>query len=142
MEHDLTDIEYAALLAGFEEILSHRGVGVCATEWGKHLGDGLFEFRVRHTEGEIRRRFAREQRAVEGRESVDEPAGGVLLRVFCHAYGAKIVLLLNGYDKGADTSRRREQREITIARKRLTEFREGLARERRAQRGRTARRSR
>ncbi len=26
----------------------------------------------------------------------------VLLRVFCHAHGSKVVLLLNGYDKIAD----------------------------------------
>jgi hypothetical protein len=36
----------------------------------------------------------------------------VLLRVFCHAYGAKVVLLLNGYDKAADPRDRRQQREI------------------------------
>lgn len=43
---------------------------------------------------------------------------------FCHAYGDKVVLLLNGYDKGEDPSGRRQQREIRLARKRLEEFRQ------------------
>ena len=46
----------------------------------------------------------------------------VLLRVFCHAYGTKIVLLLNGYDKAGDPSEKRQQREIMLARRRLAEF--------------------
>jgi hypothetical protein len=47
MDGDLTDIELAALLSALEHVLSHRGVNVCASGWGKQLGDGLFEFRVR-----------------------------------------------------------------------------------------------
>lgn len=88
---------------------------MCGTEWGKQLGDGLFEFRIRHTSSEIARMQAE---PVAG----GKPAEKVLLRVFCHAYGAKVVLLLNGYDKGGDPSERRQQREIALARKRLTRF--------------------
>jgi hypothetical protein len=44
------------------------------------------------------------------------------------------VLLLNGYDKAADTSDKRQQREITLARRRLVEFQERQARERKRQR--------
>lgn len=115
MESDLTNVELAALLSALEHVLSRRGVGVCGTEWGKQLGGGLFEFRIRHTASEIARMHGG---PVEG----GKPAGKVLLRVFCHAYGAKVVLLLNGYDKGADPSERRQQREIALARKRLTRF--------------------
>lgn len=115
MESDLTDVEFAALLSALEHILSHRGIGVCGTEWGKQLGGGLFEFRIRHTASEIARMHGER---VEGAK----PAARVLLRVFCHAYGAQVVLLLNGYDKGADPSERRQQREIALARKRLTRF--------------------
>ena len=115
MESDLNDVELAALLSALEHVLSHRGVGVCGTEWGKQLGGGLFEFRIRHTAAEIARMHGE---PVEG----TKPAEKVLLRVFCHAYGAKVVLLLNGYDKGADPSERRQQREIAVARKRLTRF--------------------
>lgn len=110
MENDLNDVELAALDAALGEILGHFGVGVCGTEWGKHLGDGLFEFRIRHTADEIT--------GMRGKKTKEK----VLLRVFCHAYGDKVVLLLAGYDKGADPSGKRQQKEIARARKRLTEW--------------------
>jgi hypothetical protein len=128
MESDLSDVELAALLAGLQHVLSHRGIDVCRSEWGKQLGEGLFEFRIRHTAAEIERMFANATGAAQGKKE------RVLLRVFCHAYGAKIVLLLNGYDKGGDTSAKRQQREIALARKRLDEFKARQARERKKQR--------
>lgn len=129
MDNDLSAFKLAALLAGLEHVLSHRGVEVCSTEWGKQLGEGLFEFRIRHTAAEIERMFAGGSASAGQNER-----SKVLLRVFCHAYGNKIVLLLNGYDKAADPSERRQQREITLARKRLVEFRDRQARERKAKR--------
>lgn len=127
MEKDLTDVELAALLSALEHILSHLGIGVCGTEWGKQLGDGLFEFRIRHTASELARTHGQEPEGAK-------PAEKVLLRVFCHAYGAKVVLLLHGYDKGADPSARRQQREIAVARKRLTRFQTERSRARRGRR--------
>ncbi len=129
MDSDLTDVELAALLAGIEHMLSHRGIDVCGTEWGKQLGEGVFEFRIRHTSAEIERMFTD---ASSGRPEGKHEK--VLLRVFCHAYGAKIVLLLNGYDKAGDPSEKRQQREIMLARRRLAEFKERQARERKRQR--------
>lgn len=131
MESELSDVELAALLAGLEQVLGHRGIDVCGTEWGKQLGEGLFEFRIRHTAAEIRKMF--------GGDPPGEGGGGatrVLIRVFCHAYGAKVVLLLNGYSKGSDPRQKRQQREIALARKRLAEFKERQARERKAQKRR------
>jgi hypothetical protein len=122
MESALTDLELAALLSGFEHVLSHHGVNVCASEWGKQLGEGLFEFRVRHT--------AEETDSMFGGKPPGTGHGRVLLRVFCHAYGNKVVLLLNGYDKGGDPSAKRQEREIRLARRRLEEFRQRQARER------------
>lgn len=126
MDSNLTDVELAALLSAFEHVLSQRGIDVCGSEWGEQLGEGLFEFRVRHTADEIQAMFG------------GAPPGGkgssVLLRVFCHAYGDKIVLLLNGYDKGEDPSEKRQQKEIAVARKRLAEFNGKQARERKTQR--------
>ncbi|MGH7765561.1 MAG: type II toxin-antitoxin system RelE/ParE family toxin [Candidatus Dormibacteraceae bacterium] len=63
---------------------------------GRQLGGGLFEFRLR-----------------------DRP---LLARVFCHAYGDRVVLLLAGYDKGRDPSSRRQEREIALARSRLSDW--------------------
>jgi len=43
----------------------------------------------------------------------------ILLRVFCHAYGDRIVLLLGGYDKGERPSARHQQAQIELAKTRL-----------------------
>ncbi len=104
VREDLTRTQRLALGQAMREMLQERGVGVCATEYGKQLGKGLFEFRLRRSVG-----AAEEER--------------ILLRVFCHAYGNKVVLLLGGYDKGADPSPRRQNGEIAVARRRLAEWR-------------------
>jgi len=113
---DLAAPKRMAMIAAIECILEPRGLDVCATEYGRHLGDCLFEFRLRHDEPTVRRKAG---------QAVDNAAGSteVLLRLFCHAYGQKVVLLLGGYDKGEDPSGRRQSREIDQARKRLRSFR-------------------
>ncbi|MEA2634233.1 MAG: hypothetical protein QOH92_1000 [Chloroflexota bacterium] len=78
------------------EILQEQGMGVCGTAFGRQLGGGLFEFRLRE--------------------------GKLLLRAFCHAYGDKVILLLAAYDKGEDPSSKRQQKEIELARRRLTDW--------------------
>jgi putative component of toxin-antitoxin plasmid stabilization module len=75
------------------EILQHQGLAVCGTAFGRQLRDGLFEFRLREK--------------------------GLLLRVLCHAYGDKLILLLGGYDKAEDPSAKRQQSEIEEASRRL-----------------------
>jgi len=80
------------------EILQEQGIGVCGTPFGRHLGGGLFEFRLRE--------------------------GNLLLRAFCHAYGDKVILLLAAYDKSEDPSAKRQQKEIKLAGRRLTEWRQ------------------
>ena len=65
------------------------------TEWLKALGEGLHEFRVRHDADEIARMLEGELPEVDGQPEK------VLLRVFVHFCGQKVVLLLGGYDKGA-----------------------------------------
>ena len=85
---------------------------------------GLYEFRVRSTAAEIEAMFA-------GAPPGAKVGERVLLRVFFHPHGDRIVLLLGGYDKGADPSERRQAREISIARKRLADFKTRSARGRR-----------
>ncbi len=99
----LSRSQRASLGQAMREVLQEEGVGVCGTEFGRQLGGGLFEFRLR--------------RSVEGEGE------RILLRVFCHAYGNRVVLLLGGYDKGADPSPRRQHEEIAIARSRLATWR-------------------
>lgn len=121
----LTDFKFAALDMAMEQVLADRGMNLVATEWLKSLRKGLYEFRIRHEADEIARMFgAASPRAGANRESV-------LLRVFVHFYGDKIVLLLGGYDKGRYSKPKRQQREIKEARKLLTQFKERRRRERR-----------
>lgn len=112
----LTPTQRRAIGVAMAEILQAEGVGVCRTGYGKQLGDGLFEFRLRHDAAEILRS--------RGKPARPEPGGErILLRVFCHAHGDRIILLLGGYDKGTDPSPKRQQQEIAMARKRLADYR-------------------
>ncbi len=102
IREELTPTQRRELGQAMREQLQERGVGVCASEYGKQLGRGLFEFRLRR--------------------SAELAGERILLRVFCHAYGHKVVLLLGGYDKGADVSARRQDDEISLARRRLADW--------------------
>lgn len=123
---ELSDFKFAALEAAIEHVLAVRGLDLVRSEWLKALGDGLHEFRVRHDADEIAQMFGAGAPAEGGRPEA------VLLRVFVHFYGSRVVLLLGGYDKGRDPNQRRQQREIKDARRLLTQFRE---RQRRSKRG-------
>jgi len=110
LREELTPTKRRALGHAMNEVLQRLGVGVCATEFGKQLGGGLFEFRLR--------RDLREIAVVGAAES-----GRLLLRVFCHAHGNRLILLVGGYDKGEHPSPRRQNAEITLARARLRDWR-------------------
>lgn len=122
---ELSDFKFVALDTAIDRVLSERGIDLVRTEWLKALGEGLHEFRVRHSAKEIAQMFGGDAVASE------TPREAVLLRVFVHFYGAKVILLLGGYDKGDDPKPRRQQREITQARKLLAQFKERQRRERR-----------
>lgn len=87
----------AIIVAALKEILGEQGIDVCQTEWGKNLGKGLCEFRVRDR--------------------------GVVLRVFFHAHGDKRILLLSGYDKGRFGGGKRQAQAIQRARRYLSDYR-------------------
>jgi len=94
---ELSAQERRTVGAALYQILQQQhGVGVCGTAFGRQLGRGLFEFRLRE--------------------------GSLLVRIFCHALGDRVILLLGVYDKGRDPSERRQNQEITLARSRLTEW--------------------
>lgn len=115
LREELTPVQRRAVGVALREILEPLGISVCRTAYGKQLGEGLFEFRLRHDAAEVLRSVGKEARPEAGGERV-------LLRVFCHAHGDRLILLLGGYDKGGDPSPKRQQREIATARRRLTEF--------------------
>lgn len=116
LREELTPTQRRAIGVAMAEVLQVEGIGVCRTGYGKQLGDGLFEFRLRHDAAEILRSVGKPSRAEPGGERI-------LLRVFCHAHGDRLVLLLGGFDKGADPNAKRQQREIATARKRLADYR-------------------
>ena len=99
------------------EILQHEGSNVVGTSFGKPIGGGIFEFRLDQDASEILGR--------KGKPAKPDPSppAKILLRVFCHAYGDKIVLLLAGYDKGEHTSPTYQQEQIEIAKARLRAWR-------------------
>ncbi len=121
LREELSPRKRRALGTAMNRVLQVLGVGVCDTKFGRQLGKGLFEFRLRGADlSEI---------APSG---APEPAeASMLLRVFCHAHGNKLILLLGGYDKGEDASSKRQDREITTARRRLKDW---LSRQRRRSR--------
>jgi hypothetical protein len=109
----------AAFVAAVRLVLARRGLDVMQSEYGKALGEGLYEFRVRWTESEIRHKL-------EGLppEDVGRAPEAIMLRVFFCTAGRRIILLLSGYDKARDVSQRRQQREIARARKLFRAWRE------------------
>jgi hypothetical protein len=123
----LSEDKRNALVAALTFVLGRQGLDVCRSEWGKHLGGGLAEFRLRHDEHEVS--------AAHGPADaiLPEPSPEkILLRVFFHAHGNRLILLLSGYDKGARSSARHQQREIERARGYLKEWQAEQARQRRA----------
>jgi hypothetical protein len=109
---NLPQYEQAVLVAAIEHVLEVEGIDICSGEWGKPLGDGLYEFRVRRS---LRAIFERAGSSLPATSQAVDQA--VLLRVFCTFHGRRIVLLYSGYDKGKDPSARRQQQEIKKARK-------------------------
>jgi hypothetical protein len=101
-----------------------RGLAVVETEFGKALGGGLYEFRLRWSAAEV-------QCKVEGvAAETAAKAEKIMLRVFFCTSGRKIILLLSGYDKAGDPGKARQDREIARARKLLTAHQEAGRRKR------------
>ena len=110
----LREYEQVVLDAAITKVLAFEGPAICESEWGKALGRGLYEFRIRKSLD-----------AILKSHGVAQARGGkrpVLLRVFCAFERGRVVLLLGGYDKGKDSSVSRQQREIAAARRVLAEW--------------------
>lgn len=86
-----------------------------------HGVDGIFELRIRQDYGAILRNAGLPIPDAHETEAQDRH-GEILLRVFCHAHGKKVVLLLAGYDKGESPSSRRQNEEIKRADRRLKKW--------------------
>jgi hypothetical protein len=95
------------------------GIDVVKTEYGKALGEGLYEFRIRWTAAEISHKVSGLPAADVG-EAPEESC----CEFFFGTAGRKIILLLSGYDKARHSSDRWQQREIAEARRYLAAYRE------------------
>lgn len=94
------------------------GQGHRQSGYVKPLGQGLFELRVDHDAAELAQVFGADLSTRP--ELAELAAEGILLRAFCAFYGAKVVLLLSGLDKGADP--KAQPRAIRAARKLLADW--------------------
>lgn len=106
----------AIALAAIEVVLARDGIAICASDWGKSLGSGLYEFRIRKNLRSIQGVSA----ASTGLElaKTQKP----LLRIFCTFHKNQVIILFHGYDKKRDPSAKRQQREIANAKKLLQEW--------------------
>lgn len=90
----LNETEFEAPATAIEETLEKLGIELASTPWLKALGEGLHEFSLRHDAGTIRTLHTD-----SGAETPTKPAK-ILLRLFVHFHGDKVILLLHGYNKG------------------------------------------
>jgi hypothetical protein len=128
-KEELTRLQRLVVGTAMREVLEENGIDVCETEFGTPLGGGLFEFRVRGNVDEF----------VEGAAAAQAGASGekILIRVFCHAHGDQLILLLGGYDKLAQPSKSHQNEQIQLARKRLTAWKLAQAKAKARSRRRT-----
>jgi hypothetical protein len=85
-----------ALEVAIQLVLARRGPAVVETEFGKALGGGLYEFRLRWSAEEVRRKVVGV--LADGTARPEK----ILPRVFFCTSSGKIILLLGGYDKAKD----------------------------------------
>jgi hypothetical protein len=116
---DLDEAKEQALASALRNVLAHEGIGVCGSSWGKWVqgAPGIFEFRVRHDAATILR-----ERNLPVPANLGASHRDILLRVFCHAHGKKVVLLLAAYDKGREPSANRQNTETRRAKQRLARW--------------------
>jgi len=106
-----------AIGVAINEVLQFDGPDVADGNMGRNLGGGLYEFRLDQTAEQILRRKGKKARP-------EREVGKILLRVFFHPHGKKLLLLLSGYDKGERPSSTHQQGEIERARGMILRWRE------------------
>jgi len=117
LREELTPQKRRAMGTAMNEILQYLGPEVVRGNFGDTLGGGLFEFRL---DQDVKQILARKGKKPKGRDR--DESGKILLRVFCHAHGQRIILLVGGYDKGEHSSQNYQQEQIAIARARLKDW--------------------
>lgn len=118
--NDLTSAERRAVTAALRELVGAMGQNVCSTEFGKNLGGGLIELRLRQNEDQILKRVGQPPTQAHPEDDSED----ILLRVFFHPHGDKQALVLHGYSKGKNSSKSHQQEQIAIAEGRLSRWKE------------------
>jgi hypothetical protein len=113
----LSPAKKRAIGVALYEVLQFEGPAVADGNMGKNLGQGLYEFRLDQNAEQILRRKGKSPKP-EGDEAK------ILLRVFFHPHGDKLLLLLSGYDKAERPSKEHQQGEIQKARAMLKKWKE------------------
>ncbi|HZV75130.1 MAG TPA: hypothetical protein VFF79_15555 [Conexibacter sp.] len=115
LREELTPTQRRAIGVAVREFLQEEGIGVCRSSYGKQLGDGLFEFRLRHDAAEILRSV--------GRRPARSPAANASSCVSSATPTATGSCSCSAATTRApDPSPKLQQREIVNARKRLKDF--------------------
>jgi len=113
----LEPLKKRAIGVAINEVLQYEGPAVAEGNMGESLGGGLYEFRLDQNAEQILRR--------KGKAPKPEPEKGkILLRLFFHPHGNKLLLLLCGYDKGERPSKSHQQEQIQAARTLLSRWKE------------------
>lgn len=126
IKKELSPLQRRALGKAMELFLQPMGPGVCDTAFGTRLSGGLFEFRLDKSEEQVLQMLGL---LPEGKAPAKTDR--ILIRVFCHAHGDRLIVLLAGYDKLKDPSNRQQNDQIKIARGRLAELQSTWRRSRR-----------
>jgi hypothetical protein len=79
----LPEIERKALGAAIRHLLQRKGLDVCQGEWGKQLGGGVFEFRVRHTAEESLARFSTRTPPAGGKAEITRASSATRMATAC-----------------------------------------------------------
>jgi hypothetical protein len=108
----LPPLKRRAMGVAINEVLRFDGPGVAEGNMGRNLGQGLYEFRLDQNAEQILRRKGKAAKP-------ESEKGKILLRLFFHPHGDRLILLLCGYDKGEQPSKQHQQAEIESARKLL-----------------------
>lgn len=100
-----------------ERILAKAGLDICQTNWGKALGDGLYEFRINRSLESITNNLKIPLTPnLRGKQTK-------LMRVFFTVERNRIILLISGYDKGRNPNKKKQQKMISAARAMLRQHR-------------------
>jgi phage-related protein len=117
---ELSPAQRRSVLAALEQLVAYMGPDIVRTDFGKNLGGGVIELRLRQSEEQVLKRVGK----APNEPHPEDEGEDILLRIFFHPHGQKRALVLHGYDKGQNPSQRHQNQQIATAEERLARFKE------------------